>query len=116
MAITVILLGLVLFAAGGGALIASVDLLPTELGMLYAGCGAVAMSSAFIVFALAAVIRTPRNIASAGRARTRVDGRRGRPAARRPARDLGVREHETGVRGVERGGEDHPQDGAVVGE
>ena len=57
MAIVALLLGLVLFAAGGGALMASVDLLPTELGMLYAGSGAVAVSAAFIVFSIAALIR-----------------------------------------------------------
>ena len=47
--IVVILLGVILFAAGGGALVTSVDLLPTEMGMLYAACGAIAISSAFIV-------------------------------------------------------------------
>ncbi len=76
MVIVVILLGVILFAAGGGALVTSVDLLPTEMGMLYAACGAIAISSAFIVFSIAALIR-------------RVDalGQPSRPRRPEPARE-----------------------------
>ena len=49
-------LGLVLCLAGAGALAASIDLLPTELGLLYAACGAVAISGGFITLAIAALI------------------------------------------------------------
>jgi hypothetical protein len=56
MAILVFLLGLILATAGVGGLLASIDLLPTELGVLYAGCGTVAVSTSFIVFAIAALI------------------------------------------------------------
>ncbi len=56
MAIFAFVLGLLLATAGLGGLLASVDLLPTELGVLYAGCGTVALSSSFIVFAIAALI------------------------------------------------------------
>jgi hypothetical protein len=38
-------------------LIASLDLLPTEIGMLYAVCGVVAVSAGFIVLAIGALIR-----------------------------------------------------------
>ena len=42
MAIFTFILGIVFVAAGLGGIIASVDLLPTELGLLYVGCGALA--------------------------------------------------------------------------
>ena len=50
-------LGLILTLAGAGALAASVDLLPTELGLLYAACGAVAISGGFITLSIGALIR-----------------------------------------------------------
>ena len=49
-------LGLVLCLAGAGALAASIDLLPTELGLLYAACGAVAISGGFITLAIGGLI------------------------------------------------------------
>src|SRR5271168_3824666 len=57
MAIFVFLLGLLLTVLGFGGLIASVDLLPTEVGILYAGCGTVAATSGLIVISIGALIR-----------------------------------------------------------
>jgi hypothetical protein len=57
MAIFVFVLGLLLTVLGCGGLIASVDLLPTEIGILYAGCGTVAASSGLIVISIGALIR-----------------------------------------------------------
>jgi hypothetical protein len=53
----VIFLGLLLAFAGGAGLAASYDLLTTELGLLYATCGAVALSGGFIVIAIGLLIR-----------------------------------------------------------
>ncbi len=50
-------LGLILALAGGAALAASFDLLTTELGLLYATCGAVALSGGVIVIAIGLLIR-----------------------------------------------------------
>lgn len=50
-------LGLILALAGGAALVASLDLLTTELGLLYATCGAVALSGGVIVIAIGLLIR-----------------------------------------------------------
>ncbi|HEY4923555.1 MAG TPA: hypothetical protein VII20_03995 [Roseiarcus sp.] len=50
-------LGLILALAGGAALAASIDLLPTELGILYATCGAIGLSSGFITIAIGLLIR-----------------------------------------------------------
>ena len=50
-------LGLMLSLAGAAGLAASFDLLPTELGLLYAMGGAVALSGGFITLAVAALIR-----------------------------------------------------------
>ena len=44
-----LLLGLILALAGGAALVASIDLLTTELGVLYATCGAIAVERGVIV-------------------------------------------------------------------
>ena len=63
MAIFVFVLGLVLAICGGASLAASVDLLPTEMGMLYAMVGAVALCSACVVISIGALITrlgTPR--------------------------------------------------------
>lgn len=49
-------LGLVLCIAGAGALASSIDLLPTELGLLYAACGVVAISGGFITLAIGGLI------------------------------------------------------------
>src|ERR1700677_4602129 len=57
MAIFVFVLGLLLTILGFGGLVASVDLLPTEVGILYAGCGTIAASSGLIVISIGALIR-----------------------------------------------------------
>src|ERR1700722_10674884 len=57
MAIFVFVLGSLLTILGCGGLIASVDLLPTEVGILYAGCGTIAASSGLIVLSIGALIR-----------------------------------------------------------
>ena len=76
MAILIFLLSLALLAAGIASGYASLDLLPTGLGVLYALAGAVAVSAAVVTFALGVAIR-------------RIDGlaRLVRAAAARP---LGV--------------------------
>jgi len=56
MAIFVFVLALILAAGGGGGLLASIDLLPTEIGVLYATCGVIALSAACIVASLGALI------------------------------------------------------------
>ena len=57
MAILIFILSLVLFAAGGASGYASLDLLPTSIGVLYALAAAVAVSAAIVTFALAVAIR-----------------------------------------------------------
>ena len=57
MALFVFILGLLLTVLGCGGLLASLDLLPTEVGILYAGCGTVAASSGLIVLSIGALIR-----------------------------------------------------------
>ncbi len=53
----VLLLGLILTSVGAIGLAASIDLLTTELGVLYATCGAIGVSGGFIVIAIAILIR-----------------------------------------------------------
>jgi hypothetical protein len=57
MVVLVFVLGLILAVAGGGALFVSVDLLPTEIGILYAACGTIALSAGVIVLSIGALIR-----------------------------------------------------------
>lgn len=56
MAIFVFALALILALSGAGALLLSIDLVPTEVGLLYAGCGVVALSSACVVAAIGALV------------------------------------------------------------
>jgi hypothetical protein len=56
MAILVFILGLILLVAGAAAGYASIDLLPTSDGVLYALGAAVAVSASIIVFALGGLI------------------------------------------------------------
>jgi hypothetical protein len=56
MAILTFVLGAILFVAGFGSLAYSVDLVPTEMGRLYAECGVIMISASGVVFALAALI------------------------------------------------------------
>jgi hypothetical protein len=57
MAIFIFVLSLILLAAGAASGYASLDLLPTGLGVLYALAGAVAVCAAVVTFALAVAIR-----------------------------------------------------------
>jgi hypothetical protein len=50
-------LGLLLAAAGGAGLVASLDLLTTQLGLVYATCGAVGVSGGVVVIAIGLLIR-----------------------------------------------------------
>jgi hypothetical protein len=51
------LLGLILSLAGAAALVASVDLLTIQIGMIYAICGAVALGAGCIILAIGGLIR-----------------------------------------------------------
>jgi hypothetical protein len=51
------LLGLVLVLAGGAGLVASIDLATTELGLVYATCGAIGVSGGVITIAIGLLIR-----------------------------------------------------------
>jgi hypothetical protein len=57
MVVLVFVLGLILAVAGGAGLFASVDLLPTEAGILYAACGTLALCSGVIVLSIGALLR-----------------------------------------------------------
>jgi hypothetical protein len=56
MTIVTFVLGLVLIAAGAGGLVASFDLLPTELGLLYACCGAILVSGGVVTVAIGVAV------------------------------------------------------------
>jgi hypothetical protein len=56
MTIVTFVLGLVLIAAGAGGLLASFDLLPTELGLLYACCGAILVSGGVVTVAIGVAV------------------------------------------------------------
>ena len=56
MAVFVFVLALLLAIAGGGGLAAGYSLLPIEAGIVYAICGAFALSTAALVAALGALI------------------------------------------------------------
>ena len=56
MTIVTFVLGLVLIAAGAGGLAASYDLLPTELGLLYACCGAILVSGGVVTVAIGVAV------------------------------------------------------------
>jgi hypothetical protein len=57
MAIVIFVFSFILLAAGAASGYASLDLLPTGLGVMYALAGAIAVSAAVITFALAVAIR-----------------------------------------------------------
>jgi hypothetical protein len=50
-----LLLGLALIAAAGGGLIASIDLLTTEIGILYVTSSAIALAAGLVILSLAAI-------------------------------------------------------------
>jgi len=56
MAILVFLLGLILIVCGAGGVYASIDLVPTEIGLLYAGAGAVALCSGLVTVAIGLLV------------------------------------------------------------
>jgi len=56
MTVVTFVLGLVLIAAGAGGLVASYDLLPTELGLLYACCGAILVSGGVVTVAIGVAV------------------------------------------------------------
>jgi hypothetical protein len=49
-------LGIVFVVAGLGGIVASIDLVPTELGLLYAGCGAMGIATGGVIVAIGALI------------------------------------------------------------
>ena len=57
MAIFIFILGSLLVAAGAGGLVLSLDLLPTDLGILYAGCGTMAVSAGVVTLAIGGLTR-----------------------------------------------------------
>ncbi len=83
MAILVFVLSLALLAAGAASAYASLDLLPTSIGVLYALAGAVAVSAAIVTFALAVAIR---RIDALAKLLRRVDA----PVAEDVAREVGT--------------------------
>jgi len=79
MAILTLVLGAVLFVAGFGSLAYSVDLVPTEMGRLYAECGVILLSSSAVVFALAALIFTLNRIFAPARRKTKAPAKAAPP-------------------------------------
>ncbi len=61
-------LAMILAAGGGGALFVSIDLLPTEIGILYAVCGVITLSAAAIVASIGAVVVRMNQLGLRGRA------------------------------------------------
>jgi hypothetical protein len=56
MTIVTFILGIILVAVGAGGLAASFNLLPTELGLLYAACGAVLISGGIVTIAIGVAV------------------------------------------------------------
>jgi hypothetical protein len=81
MAIFTFVLGLLFVAAGAGGLIASFDLLPTEIGLLYAVCGTLALSAGGVTLAIGALIRRLDVFAKAMQSSQNRDSWQGSPAA-----------------------------------
>jgi hypothetical protein len=67
MAIFTFVLGFLFAAAGAAGLVASIDLLPTEMGLLYAGCGVLALCAGGVTLAIGALIRRLGAVAAAVR-------------------------------------------------
>jgi hypothetical protein len=80
MAIFTFILGLLFVAAGAGGLIASVDLLPTEMGLLYAVCGTLALSAGGVTLAIGALIWRLGAVAAAIRSSRNREPWQGAPA------------------------------------
>jgi len=98
MAIFTFVLGALLVAAGVGGLIGSFDLLPTEIGLLYAVCGTLALSAGIVTLAIGALIRRLDAFAAAVRASQSSDSRQISPAAAPSLRDHDARQSSPAAR------------------
>jgi hypothetical protein len=98
MAIFTFVLGALLVAAGVGGLIGSFDLLPTEIGLLYAVCGTLALSAGIVTLAIGALIRRVDAFAAAVRASQSSDSRQISPAAAPSLRDRDARQSSPAAR------------------
>jgi len=98
MAIFTFVLGALLVAAGVGGLIGSFDLLPTEIGLLYAVCGTLALSAGIVTLAIGALIRRVDAFAAAVRASQSSDSRQISPAAAPSLRDHDARQSSPAAR------------------
>ena len=98
MAIFTFVLGALLVAAGAGGLIGSFDLLPTEIGLLYAVCGTLALSAGIVTLAIGALIRRVDAFAAAVRASQSSDSRQISPAAAPSLRDRDARQSSPAAR------------------
>ena len=56
MALVVFILSLLLAVCGLGGIVASLDLLPTEMGLLYFGCGVMAVCTATLLFGIGVLV------------------------------------------------------------
>jgi len=97
MAILILGLGAILFAAGFGSLAYSVDLVPTEMGRLYAECGTILISSGGVVVALAAVIAKLNRIFTPPRRNPNASVQ----SAPTPGNDVNLNGHPPSLRAVE---------------
>jgi hypothetical protein len=85
MALLILVLGLILFATGFGSIAYSVDLVPTEMGRLYAECGVILLSSSGVVLALAAVIAKLNRIFAPPRRKAVAPADKAAPSAPAPS-------------------------------
>ena len=84
MAILTFVIGALLFAAGAGGFAMSVDLVPTEMGRLYAESGVIFVSASGVVWAIAALIARLNRIVAPSRSAKTPDpevSRESEPAA-----------------------------------
>ena len=81
MAIFTFVLGLLLVAAGAAGLIASIDLMPTEIGLVYALCGTLGLCAGGVTLAIGALIRRLGVIAAAIQSPRNRESLQGSPAA-----------------------------------
>jgi hypothetical protein len=109
MTIFTFVLGFLLVAAGAAGLVASFDLLPTEIGLLYAVCGTLALSAGVVTMAIGALIRRLDVFTAAVRSSRNSDSRRSSPAAAAaPEKAVAPRESEP------RGGEETREPAAAA--
>jgi len=84
MAILTFVIGVILFVAGFGSLAYCVDLVPTEMGRLYAECGIIMVSASGVVFSLAALIVRLNRIFAPPRRKAKVAEDKASPSAPTP--------------------------------